>query len=299
VESFVQYLINGLAVGGVYALVAIGYVVVFRVVRIVNIAQGDFLAAATLVFLWLMNANAGLPLAIAGAIVAALAASLFVERVAVTTGGWFDELRAFLLTLAASQLIQGALLLLFGTQYLTMPAGAPPIITLGGLHINGIYLLVIALVAVALVGMVFFLERTPLGWAMLATADDPLAARLCAVPVRSMGVLAFAIAALVAGVGGAAYGAVAIGSWNAGTTLSTAGFAAAVLGGMKNPTRAAVGGFLLGVLQALVSGYAASYLQDPLTFVFLIVVLLAPATRRAIANRRRPQRAPTTVSVTA
>jgi len=298
VEAFVQYLINGLAVGGVFALIAIGYVVVFRVVRIVNIAQGDLLAAATLVFLWLMNAHAGLPAAIAGAVAAALAAALFVERIAVTTGGWFDDLRAFLLTLAASQLIQGALLLLFGTQYLTMPASAPPIIAIGDVHVNGVYLLVIAIVVLALVGLVLFLERTPLGWAMLATADDPLAARLCAVPIRTMGVLAFAIAAVVAGIGGAAYGAVAIGSWNAGTTLSTAGFAAAVLGGMKNPTRAAIGGFVLGILQALVSGYAASYLQDPLTFVFLIVVLLAPALARRVA-RRRPRRAARAAAVAA
>jgi len=286
VEAFVQYLINGLAVGGVFALVAIGYVVVFRVVRIVNIAQGDFLAAATLVFLWLMNAHAGLAVAVLGAIAAALAAAFFVERIAVTAGGWYDELRAFLLTLAASQLIQGALLLLFGTQYLTMPSSAPPIIALGNVHFNGIYLLVIAVVVVALAGLVLFLERTPVGWAMLATADDPLAARLCAVPVRTMGLLAFAIAALVAGIGGAAYGAVAIGSWNAGTTLSTAGFAAAVLGGMKDPIRAAIGGFALGILQALVSGYAASYLQDPLTFVFLVLVLLAPATLRVLRRRR-------------
>ena len=291
-EAFVQYLINGLAVGGVYSLIAIGYVVVFRVVRLVNIAQGDLLSAATLVFLWLMNAHAGLPVAVAGAVVAALAAAIFVERIAVTIGGWFDDLRAFLLTLAASQLIQGVLLLAFGTQYLTMPASTPPILTVGNVHVNGIYLRVIAIVVVALAGLVLFLEHTPLGWAMLATADDPLAARLCAVPVRRMGVLAFAIAALVAGIGGAAYGAVAIGSWNAGTTLSTAGFAAAVLGGMKYPLRAAIGGFVLGILQALVSGYAASYLQDPLTFVFLIVVLLAPVAMRRL-TRRRPRSAAT------
>jgi branched-chain amino acid transport system permease protein len=290
VESFVQYLVNGLAVGGVYSLIAIGYVVVFRVVRIVNIAQGDLLAAATLVFLWLMNAQAGLPAAIAGAVITALIASLFVERIAVTAGTAYDELRAFLLTLAASQLIQGAMLLLFGTQYLTMPASSPPIIVVGNIHVNGIYLLVTALVIVALIGLVLFLERTPVGWAMLATADDPLAARLCAVPIRRMGILAFAIAALVAGIGGAAYGAVAIGSWNAGTTLSTAGFAAAVLGGMTSPSRAAIGGFILGILQALVSGYMASYLQDPLTFVFLVVVLLLPAVARGL-RRRRPRRA--------
>ncbi len=294
-DAFIQYLVNGLAVGGVYALVAIGYVVVFRVVRIVNIAQGDFLAAATLVFLFIVNAGYGVPLALAGAIVAALICALLVEVVAVT-GDRKDELRAFLLTLAASQVIQGILLSRFGAQYLTMPSSTPPIVTIGSIHVNGIYLLVIGIVAIVLVGLVFFLERTPLGWAMLATADDPLAARLCAVPIRTMGLVAFGIAALVAGVGGAAYGAVAIGSWSAGTALSTAGFVGAILGNMTNPTRAAIGGIALGILQALVSGYTVSYLADPLTFVFLVVVLLAPAAVRAL---RRSGRARRTASVTA
>jgi branched-chain amino acid transport system permease protein len=287
VEAFVQYAINGLAVGGVYALVAIGYVIVFRVVRVVNIAQGDFLAVGVLAFLWLASMPAPWPVAVAGAIGAALLAALLTERISVQTHARFDELRAFLLTLASSQLIQGALLLLFGTQYLTLPASAPPILRIGEVHINGVYVLVVALVVAIVAGLVLFLERTPLGWAMLATADDPLAARLCAVPVRSMGLIAFGLAALVAGAGGAAYGLVAIGSWNVGTALSTAGFAAAVLGGMADPTRAALGGFALGVLQALVSGYASSYLQDPLTFTFLVVVLLAPPAWRTLARRRR------------
>jgi branched-chain amino acid transport system permease protein len=285
-QAFVQYAVNGLAIGGVYALVAIGFVIIFRVVRIVNLAQGDFLAVGALAFLALAQDVVPLPLAVAGAVVASIVAGLITERISVQRNARFDELRAFLLTLASSQLIQGTLLLIFGTQYLTLPASAPPILTVGSVHLNAIYLIVIALVVVVLVGLVLFLGRTPLGWAMLATADDPLAARLCAVPVRTMGIVAFGLAALIAGIGGAAYGAASIGSWSVGTTLATAGFAAAVLGGMSDPVKAAIGGFTLGVLQSMVSGYVSSYLQDPITFVFLVVVLLGGTMLRAPRARR-------------
>ncbi len=282
-EAFFQYTINGLAIGGVYALVAIGFVIIYRVVRIVNIAQGDFLAVGALVFLGFAQHGVSVPLAVLAGLVATLVVSLAVERVAVVPGQ-HAELRAFMLTLASSQLIQGGLLLAFGTDFLSLPTNPVLVVAVGGLHINLLYVLVTALVMVILVALVLFMTRTRWGWAMLATADDPLAARLCAVPVRTMGIAAFALSAVVAGIGGALYGAVSVGQWDIGTHLATSGFAAAVLGGMVNPVRAAIGGFALGLLQDWVSGYSQSYWQEPITFLFLVALLLVVpkvAKRRA------------------
>ncbi|GAC1580576.1 MAG: branched-chain amino acid ABC transporter permease [Candidatus Elarobacter sp.] len=272
-EAFFQYTINGLAVGGIYALVAIGFVIIYRVVRIVNIAQGDFLAVGALVFLGLAQRGVAIPIAAIGALIATLVVSLLVERLAVVPGQ-HAELRAFMLTLGASQLIQGGLLLAFGTDFLSLTTSPRVVVAIGGLHLNLIYVLVTALVIAVLIALMLLMSRTRWGWAMLATADDPLAARLCAVPVRTMGIFAFALAAIVAGIGGALYGAVSVGTWDIGTSLATSGFVAAVIGGMVNPMRAAFGGFALGLLREYVSGYSASYWQEPVTFVFLIALLL-------------------------
>ncbi|MDB5042801.1 MAG: high-affinity branched-chain amino acid transport system permease [Candidatus Eremiobacteraeota bacterium] len=291
-EAFFQYTINGLAVGGVYALVAIGFVIIYRVVRVVNIAQGDFLAVGALVFLGL--ATHGLPVALAllGGLVATLLVSLVVERLAVVPGQ-HAELRAFMLTLGASQLIQGGVLLTFGSDFLSLPTNPRLVVAVGGLHVNLIYVFVTLLVVVVLVALVLLMSRTRWGWAMLATADDPLAARLCAIPVRTMGIVAFALSAVVAGIGGALYGTVSVGTWDVGTTLATSGFVGAVIGGMVNPVRAAIGGFALGLLREYVSGYGASYWQEPMTFLFLIALLLvAPNLAKRHARRRLAEAIP-------
>ncbi|MCU1464052.1 MAG: high-affinity branched-chain amino acid transport system permease, partial [Acidimicrobiales bacterium] len=201
-EAFLQYTINGLAIGGVYALVAIGFVIIYRVVRVVNIAQGDFLAVGALVFLGLATHGVPIVAALLGGVVATLFVSLLVEHLAVVPGQ-HAELRAFMLTLGASQLIQGALLLTFGSDFLSLPTSPRLVVAVGGLHVNLIYVFVTLLVVVVLVALVLLMSRTRWGWAMLATADDPLAARLCAVPVRTMGIVAFALSAIVAGIGGA------------------------------------------------------------------------------------------------
>jgi branched-chain amino acid transport system permease protein len=286
-DAFLQYTINGLAVGGTYALVAIGYVIIYRVVRIVNIAQGDFLAVGALVFLALAGGGLPLPLAILAALAATVVVSVVVERLAVVPGR-HAELRAFMLTLASSQLIQGGLLLAFGSDFLSLSTNRSLVLKAGDLRINLIYVIATVVVVVVLAALVLLMSRTRWGWAMLATADDPVAARLCAIPVRTMGIVAFALAALVAGIGGVLYGSVSVGTWDIGTHLSTSGFAAAVLGGMVNPVRAAMGGFALGVLQEWVSGYSDSYWQEPMTFAFLVVLLLIVPK---LAKRRERLRA--------
>ena len=291
-EAFFQYTINGLAIGGIYALVAIGFVIIYRVVRVVNIAQGDFLAVGALVFLGLAEHGFPLSVAVPGGVAATLLVSLLVERLAVVPGK-HAELRAFMLTLGSSQVIQGALLLTFGTDFLSLPTNPRFVVALGGLHVNLIYVFVTVLVIAVLVALVLLMSRTRWGWAMLATADDPLAARLCAVPVRTMGVFAFALAAIVAGIGGALYGAVSVGTWDIGTSLATAGFVAAVIGGVVDPVRAAMGGFALGLLREWVSGYSASYWQEPMTFLFLVVLLLvAPKLAKWHTRRRLTAGAP-------
>jgi branched-chain amino acid transport system permease protein len=275
VSDFLQLSVAGLSQGAVYALVAIGFVAVFTVSGVINLAQGEFAALAGLVAL--SATGSGLPLlasiALAVATVAAVAAVM--ERVTIRPVRRMTTLTSIILTLGVSTALKALMLLVWGPD----AEGLRPI-TAGSFDIAGVSvrwqeLWVLAVVAAAGAGVWWFYERTLTGKALRACAEQPTAARLVGISLGRAALVSFVIAGVVGAVAGVLASPLYFTSWESGLTLGLKGFVAATLGGLVSIRGAILGGLLLGVLESLVAGYVDSGYRDAVAFVVLLIVLVA------------------------
>ncbi len=273
-----QYVASGLVVGGIYALIALGFVMVFSVSRIVNFAQGEFVMLGAMLT---VTAHArGLPLAaalvVAVAIVAGVGAML--HRVAVRPLRRAPTLTVLILTIGASIALRGGALLIWGTDPFALPAFSvgPPLHVAGAVVMRqGLWVLGVAAVVFALLWA--FLNRTYTGAAVRACAANPRGARLQGIGVDRYVGLAFALAGALGALAGAVIAPITYATYDMGLMLGLKGFVAAVLGGLVSPPAAIAGGFLLGVLESLAAGLVSSAYKDAVGFVVLIALCLVQA----------------------
>lgn len=289
-EQFFQQLINGLAVGGIYALVALGYTMVYGVMKLINFAHGDlFTIGAYLGLTLLVSWNLSGTLSPAFAVfVVFIMVSLFValigwllERAAYRPLRHANRLSAVVSALGASIFFQNAIMLIYGARVYVYPDFLRPswTINLFGSSIPGIRLGIIA-VSVALMAVLWaFIQRTRMGAAIRAVAIDPAAARLMGINVDWVISLVFLIGP---GLGGAAglmvgtyYGQI---DFTMGWNYGLKAFTAAILGGIGNIPGAMLGGFLLGVTEAMAASYIAMAWKDAVAFLVLILILIVRPT---------------------
>jgi branched-chain amino acid transport system permease protein len=273
-----QYTASGLVVGGVYALIGVGFVIVYSVTRIINFAQGEFVMLGALLTVTL--AGAGVPTAgallLAVASVAGLGALL--ERAAIRPIARAPALAILILTIGASIAMRGAALIAWGTDPAALPAFSPgpPLRVLGATVVRqGLWVLGAA--GAVFAGLWYFLTRTYAGTAVRACALNPRAARLMGIRVDRMSVLAFALSGALGAVAGAVIAPITYATYDMGLMLGLKGFVAAALGGLVSAPGAIGGGFLLGVIESYAAGFVSSAYKDAVAFVVLIAVLLARA----------------------
>ncbi|GAA5231869.1 branched-chain amino acid ABC transporter permease [Verticiella sediminum] len=273
--ELLQYLVSGIVVGCIYGLVAIGFTAVYNVTSIVNFAQGEAsmlaaLGAAGLIAL-------GLPL-LAALVLAVLGVGLLgivIERVAIRPIGQ-DVMRGIIITIGVGIVLQGLAVLIWGTDAQPLPAfsGHEPI-RLGDVAIPRQAVWVVGTTAVLMSLLYVFLTRTYLGKAFRACAMNSSAASLMGVPTLSMRRVGFFLSGLVGAIAGVIVAPIALMQYDSGLSLGIKGFVACIIGGFGNPIGAALGGLLLGVLEALSSGYLSSGFKNAIAFVLLLVFLLA------------------------
>ena len=273
--EFFQFVTAGILIGGIYALVALGFSVTFRTTGIVNFAQGEFVMVGGLVTAGLAH-NFGVPLGVAAVIalaVAALAGWLLGSGLRRMEGA--SEFRLVLVTLAYALALQAMALMIFGPDPIRFdsPVGIG-VLRLGGVTVVHHGILVVVALSVLVLGLVIFLRRTRWGRAMVATSNDREAALSVGVNVGGVMSWAFIIAALLGAIGGLLLAPVAAISYSAGFLMSLKGFAAAVLGGMANPSGAVAAGLLIGVIESLAAGYISSGYKDSIVMAVLIAVLV-------------------------
>ncbi len=285
-EIFAEQLMNGLTVGSVYALVALGYTMVYGIMRLINFAHGDlFMLGAYVGFTVLMTffAQSGLPLwvillCIAFAAMAAVAlAGVAVERAAYRPLRRSHRLTAVVSALGASIVLQNGAMLIWGPRYQAYPAWAVPStrFEVFGVSMTSMQLLILAIALVLMVALYFFVQRTVLGMAIRATAIDHDTARLMGIDIDQVIRLVFIIGPAL----GAAAG-VMIGLYyrqihfTMGWAYGLKAFTAAIMGGIGNIPGAMLGGFLLGILEMLGAGYISSAWKDAMVFVLLILLLI-------------------------
>jgi branched-chain amino acid transport system permease protein len=275
-SSFMQYLFAGLSTGAIYALIAIGWVLIFNVSGVLNLAQGELLMIGGLVFAWLaihteMPVIAGLLLGIA----AAIGVAVVLDVVAVRRVKSKDLVPLILVTLGASFALREIGRLVFGADSMRheyLVGGAP--INILGASLLPQAVLTWVIVAVVVGALWLFFRHTLYGKAMIACSDDPVGAQASGISPRRMRTIAFAISGALAGLGGALIISLTSLSWDGGTMIGLKGFIAAAFGGLGRYEGAVVGGLTLGLLEAFGAGYVSSAYKDVFSLGLLVVLLL-------------------------
>jgi branched-chain amino acid transport system permease protein len=273
--ALVQYLLAGLTLGAIYALVALGFSIIYNASQVINFAQGEFVMIGGMATVSLLAAGLPLPLAAALAVVVATLAGLALEKFAVEPARGASVVTLIIITIGASILLRGLATLVWDKKIHALPAftGDAPI-AIAGASILPQTLWVLAVAAVVFVFLWWFFNRTLFGKAMLATSHNRLAAQLSGIGVRRVLAASFAMSAALGALAGILIAPITFTSWDVGVMLGLKGFAAAMLGGIGSGPGAVVGGLALGLAESLAAGYVSSAYKDVIAFAILLAVLV-------------------------
>lgn len=292
-DTLIQQIINGLVLGSMYALVALGYTMVYGVLNLINFAHGDVLMVGAMVGITILKivqtVAPDLPgvvkliIAIIGAIPVCIAVNVLIERVAYRRLRNAPRLAPLITAIGVSILLQTFAMMIWGRNPVTFPQVMPSeSLHFFGALISPTQVMLLILAALSMIGLLLLVEKTKMGRAMRATAENPRVAGLMGVDSNKVVVLTFAIGAALAAVAGVMWGATyASAQFAMGFLPGLKAFSAAVLGGIGNIYGAMLGGILLGLIESLGAGYIGdltgnflgSQYQDIFAFVVLIIVL--------------------------
>ncbi len=291
-EILLQQILNGLVLGSVYAMVALGYTMVYGILQLINFAHGDVLMIGAMVGVTvvMLLANTGLPgpvlllLAVLAAVPVCVVLSLFVERVAYRPLRNAPRLAPLITAIGVSIVIQTTAMIIWKPNPIVFPDLLPTTpVEIFGAILAPKQILVLIVSATMMTGLVLLVNKTRLGRAMRATAENPRIAGLMGVNANQVIAATFAIGAALAAVAGVLVAMnYNIAQFSMGFIPGLKAFTAAVLGGIGNIAGAVLGGLLLGVIESLGAGYIGdltggflgSHYQDIFAFVVLIVVLV-------------------------
>ena len=274
-SQLLQYLITGLTVGSVYAMVAVGFNIIYNVTEIINFAQGEFVMLGGLIMVFLHVAM-GLPLVLAfpATIILVTLVGMLLDRLAISPIRRPSVLTLIIATIAASILIKGAAMFIWGKDSFDLPAfsGRDPITFLGAV-IQPQYLWVIGFLVIIVIALSIFFDRTIIGKAMSACADNPDAASLVGINVKQMILLSFALSAGIGAVAGITITPISLMEYDRGAMLAIKGFGAAILGGLGSFPGAILGGLIMGSIESFGAGLINSGYKDAFALLVLMAVL--------------------------
>ena len=289
-DIFIQQIINGLVLGSIYALVALGYTMVYGIMGLINFAHGEVVMIGAMVALFVIKALAGLPvfvtvpLALAAAAGVCMAVGFTIERVAYRPLRRAPKLAPLITAIGVSIILQNLAMLIWGRNYHAFPPILPTSDhEIFGATITSLQIVIIVIAALMMAGLTLLIQRTRLGRAMRATSENPPIAQLMGVNINQIISATFVIGSALAAVAGLMVSAnYSIAHYYMGFMLGLKAFTAAVLGGIGNLAGAMLGGVLLGVIESLGAGYIGdltggflgSHYQDIFAFFVLIGVLI-------------------------
>jgi len=291
-DIFLQQIINGLVQGSIYALVALGYTMVYGIMGLINFAHGEVVMIGTLVTITVAGLliKVGMPVALAGlagliaAILCCMALGWGLERIAYRPLRNAPRLTPLITAIGMSIVLQNLAMIIWGRNYLTFPPLLPKMdFEFAGANFTLVQVVIVLVSAATMGGLLFLVYRTKLGMAMRATSQNPAVASLMGVNINRVIAAAFVIGSALGALAGVMVGTYyEIAHYQMGFMLGLKAFTAAVLGGIGNLAGAMLGGVLLGLIEALGAGYIGdltggflgSHYQDIFAFVVLIVVLM-------------------------
>ena len=281
--NFLSYLINGISLGSVYAIIALGYTMVYGIAKMLNFAHGDIIMVGGFTAFTVVSTMGGSPIVgILAAVVVCTALGVAVERIAYRPLRDASPLAVLITAIGVSYLLQNVALLIFGSnaRQFTSVVNLPPLKLAGGeLSISSVTIVTILACVVIMAGLMFFINKTKIGQAMLAVSEDRGAATLMGINVNRTIAITFAIGSALAAIAGvllcSAYPSL---TPYTGSMPGIKAFVAAVFGGIGSIPGALIGGVLLGVIENLTKAYISSQLSDAIVFSVLIIVLLVRPT---------------------
>ncbi len=281
--SFISYLINGISLGSLYALIALGYTMVYGIAKMLNFAHGDIIMIGGFT-IYTVSTTLGLPpiLGIIVAVIVCTSLGMIIEKIAYKPLRKASPLAVLITAIGVSYLLQNVALLIFGanTKLFTSVIEIPPVTFANGqISISGETVVTIIISVVIMIFLMLFIKKSKAGQAMLAVSEDKGAAELMGINVNATITLTFAIGSALAAIAGAlmcsAYPTL---TPYTGAMPGIKAFVAAVFGGIGSIPGAFIGGILLGVIENLSKAYISSQMADAIVFGVLILVLLVKPT---------------------
>lgn len=281
--SFLSYLINGISLGSIYAIIALGYTMVYGIAKMLNFAHGDIIMVGAFTTFTVVSTMGGNPIVgILAAVIVCTVLGVTIERVAYKPLRGTSPLAVLITAIGVSYLLQNVALLIFGSnsKQFTSVVNIPALKLAGGqLSISGVTLVTIISCILIMLVLTTFINKTKIGQAMLAVSEDKGAATLMGIDVNRTIAVTFAIGSALAALAGvllcSAYPSL---TPYTGSMPGIKAFVAAVFGGIGSIPGAMIGGIILGVIENLSKAYISSQLSDAIVFSVLIVVLLVRPT---------------------
>uniref|UniRef100_C6DYN7 Inner-membrane translocator n=1 Tax=Geobacter sp. (strain M21) TaxID=443144 RepID=C6DYN7_GEOSM len=279
---FLQQLVNGVALGSVYALIALGYTMVYGIITLINFAHGEiFMVGAFIGLLLVSFFKVNVFVAIVGAMIFCMIMGVLIELIAYRPLRKSSRLSALISAIGVSIFLSSLALMVFGADAKGFPDGAFPVhqIQVGSADISTLQLLIIGVAAALMMALEFIVQKTKIGKAMRATSEDYNTAALMGINVNRVISFTFALGSALAAAGGVLVGVLfnAV-SFNMGLMAGLKAFAAAVLGGIGSIPGAMLGGLLLGVSEVFGVAIGYSSYRDAIAFTILVLVLLVKPT---------------------
>jgi branched-chain amino acid transport system permease protein len=289
--QFVQYLVAGITSGSVYALVGLGFTIIYAVTKIINFAQGEFVMLGGLLSFTLIH-SAGLPLvpALILSIISAAAVGAAMYLLAIRPAKKASVVSLIIVTIGAAIFIRGIAGQELTKAFVRTPSfSGEQSISFLGAHIDPQALWIIGIMVVVTIILHLFLNYTMVGKALKACAINPVASSLVGINPRTMALIAFVLASALGGIGGVVLAPLTPLSYQAGIMLGLKGFVAAAIGGFGSPVAAVFGGLLLGIVENFAVAanwgpFTSSY-KDAIALVVLLLILLVRSGKLAEEER--------------
>ena len=274
-STWLQYIVTGITMGSIYALIGLGYVTIYRTSHVVNMAQGSFVMLGSFLGYSLLK-EVGLPYwaSIIISIVAVMVISVGMYLLVLKRIMKSSLVNMILATVGLGLLFESLILLKWGGYSKATPTfTGDKLLRIGGIHVAEQSLWVVGLMVVIFVALYFLGSRTRVGKQMTATATNPNAARMSGISTQRMIILAFAISSAIGAIGGLAINSVIPLTYSSGAIWGLTGFVAAILGGWGSSGGAVIGGLALGIIQSIFAGVLPAGWQDGIAFLILILIL--------------------------
>jgi branched-chain amino acid transport system permease protein len=274
-SQILQYLISGITIGAIYAVIALGFTIIYNATEIINFAQGEFVMLGGMAVIAL-DAPGRLPLGLSFvlAVLAVTLVGVCLERFTIRPAKNANPITLIIITVGTSIFLRGVAMMLWGKDSLGLrPFSGETPIHLGGATLVPQSLWVLGVTLVVTASLQFFYKHTITGKAMRACAFNRRAASLVGISVNRMVLVSFALSAAIGAAAGIVIVPITLCGYDVGTMLGLKGFCAAVLGGLGSSPGSILGGFLLGILEALGAGLISSGFKDAIAFFVLLLVL--------------------------